>query len=222
MLDGTDGSGKGTQFKILEDKLKKEGFEVRTADFPQYGKKSAGLVEEYLLGNYGAAEDVGPYKASIFYACDRFDASFRIRKWIEEGKIVISNRYVTANMGHQGGKIDDPQERKKYFDWLYNLEYEIFKIPKPDLSVILHVPAEIAQKLVDQKGHRDYVGGEKRDIHEDDLEHLKKAESVYLELARIFPDIKLLECARDNKIMPIKEISEILWEEVKKYAYKAK
>lgn len=216
VLDGTDGSGKETQFKLLAEKLQKEGYEVRTADFPQYGKKSAGLVEEYLNGKYGGADEVGPYVASIFYACDRYDASLKIRKWMEEGKIIISNRYVTANMGHQGGKINDQEERKKYFDWLYNLEYEIFKIPKPDLSVILHIPADIAQSLVDKKGHRDYVGGEKRDIHEDDLNHLKEAEKVYLELAKKFSNIKLIECTRDNKIMRRREIADLLWQDIKK------
>ncbi|HDH07740.1 MAG TPA: thymidylate kinase, partial [Candidatus Moranbacteria bacterium] len=139
VIDGTDGSGKATQTKLLVERLKNDGHDVEIADFPQYGKKSAGLIEKYLNGKYGSAEEVGPYRASIFYACDRYDASFKIRKAVEEGKIVISNRYVTANMGHQGGKIKDPEERKKYFNWLYNLEYETFSIPRPDLNIILHV-----------------------------------------------------------------------------------
>ncbi len=112
VIDGTDGSGKGTQTEILVNRLRNLGHDVAMADFPQYGQVSAGLVEEYLNGNYGKAEEVGPYRASIFYACDRYDASFKIRKWLEEGKIVISNRYVTANMGHQGGKISSQKRRK--------------------------------------------------------------------------------------------------------------
>ena len=103
VIDGTDGSGKATQTKLLVKKLRKEKYKVKLADFPQYNKKSAGLVEEYLSGKYGTEKNVGPYVASIFYACDRYDASFKIRKWLKEGNIVISNRYVTANMGHQGG-----------------------------------------------------------------------------------------------------------------------
>lgn len=213
VIDGTDGSGKATQAELLANRLSAADFEVAIADFPQYGQKSAGLVEEYLNGKYGSAEEVGPYIASILYATDRYDASFKIRKWLNEGKIVISNRYVTANLGHQGGKIDHPLERKHFFDWLYKLEYGLFKIPKPDLNIILHVDAAIAQKLVDNKGERTYVGGKKRDIHEADLNHLKKAEKVYLEIARTFPDFVLIECVREGQIMSRREISDLVWRE---------
>ena len=119
VIDGTDGSGKATQTELLASKLRRSGLDVAIADFPQYNSKSAGLVEEYLSGKYGSPDEVGPYRASIFYAADRYDASFVIREWLKQGKIVISNRYVTANMGHQGGKISNPLEKKHFFDWLY-------------------------------------------------------------------------------------------------------
>ncbi len=214
VIDGTDGSGKGTQTKLLAERLTRAGFNVEVVDFPQYGKKSAGPVEKYLNGKYGKADEVGPYRASIFYACDRYDASFKIKKWINEGKIVISNRYVTANMGHQGGKIKDPIERKHYFNWLYALEYEIFGIPKPDLNIILHVDAAIAQNLIDKKEAREYIGGKKRDIHEDDLDHLKNAEKVYLEIAKTFPGFAFVECTKNGDMIPVEEISDILWQTV--------
>lgn len=214
VIDGTDGSGKATQAKLLEKRLKKEGFRVKAADFPQYGSKSAALVEEYLNGKFGSAEAVGPYRASIFYAADRYAASFRIRKWIEDGRIVIANRYVAANMGHQGGKMKSAAERKRYFQWLHDLEYRIFAIPKPDLNLILHVDAAVAQKLVDSKGKRDYITKGTKDIHEKDLSHLRAAEKVYLEIARTFPGFKLVECARDGKIMGIDEIGELVWKEI--------
>jgi dTMP kinase len=118
VLDGTDGSGKATQLELLKKRLEEEGFEVVTADFPQYNKKSAGLVEEYLSGKYGEAEAVTPYQASIFYAVDRFDARAQLRQWLAEGKIILANRYVSANMGHQGGKIKNALERKAFFNWL--------------------------------------------------------------------------------------------------------
>lgn len=214
VIDGTDGSGKATQVQLLKTRLDILGIPCELADFPQYGQKSAGLVEEYLNGKYGPADEVGPYRASIFYACDRYDASFKIRHWLDEGSIVISNRYVTANMGHQGGKIKDDAERKKYFDWLYALEYETFGIPKPDLNLILHVDAAVAQKLVDNKGARDYVGGAKRDIHEADLEHLRNAERTYLQIAESFPNFKLVECTRNGDIMGKDEISNLVWSEI--------
>jgi len=215
VIDGTDGSGKATQTELLVKRLKKAGRDVKVFDFPQYGQKSAGLVEEYLNGKYGDAKSVGPYRASIFYACDRYDASFKIRKYLAEGKIVISNRYVTANMGHQGGKIQDARERKKYFAWLYELEYGIFEIPQPDLNIILHVDAAVAQKLVDEKGQRRYTK-KKRDLHEKDLKHLRDAEKVYLEIAKTMKNFKLISCSENRKIMSKDVISELVWNETKK------
>ena len=216
MLDGTDGSGKATQTKLLAKKLRREGYKVEKIDFPQYGKKSAALVEEYLNGEYGTPEGVGPFRASIFYACDRYAASSKIKKWLSEGKVVISNRYVTANMGHQGGKIKNARERKKYFRWLYNLEYNIFSIPKPDINLILHVDAALAQKMVDASRKRGYIGKGRKDIHERDLKHLRDAEKAYLEIANIFPNFLLIECMKNDRIMSRKEISDLIWIKLKK------
>jgi len=214
VIDGTDGSGKTTQLAILKEKLISEGFEVEVADFPQYNSKSAGLVEEYLSGKYGQANEVDSYKASIFYAVDRYDASFKIKQWLKEGKIVISNRYTSASMGHQGCKIDNPLERKVFFNWLYDLEYKIYEIPKPDLSIILHVDSAIAQKLVKERSREDWKGKTK-DIHEENLNHLEKAEKVYLEIARSFPDFRLINCTRNNEILSREEISFLIWPVVK-------
>lgn len=216
VIDGTDGSGKATQIEILFNRLKKAGFKVEVADFPQYGKKSAALVEEYLNGEYGTAEEVGPYRGSILYACDRYAASFQIRKWLDEGRIVISNRYVTANMGHQGGKIKSKNARIKYFKWLYDLEYKTFAIPRPDINIILHVDAEIAQKLVDSKNKRNYIKKGTRDIHENDLKHLRSAEKVYLEITKIFPGFCLIECTENGAIMSKEKISDLIWNKLKK------
>lgn len=216
VIDGTDGSGKATQLEMLTKALKNEGFEVENTDFPQYSQKSAGAVEEYLNGKYGSAEEVGPYRASIFYAIDRYDGSFKIEQWLKEGKIVISNRYVSANMGHQGGKIKDSEERKKYLEWLHELEHKIFKIPQPDMNIILHVDSQTAQKLVDKKGERQYLKNKKRDIHEADLEHLKNAEKVYLEMANNFPGFQLLKCTNENGILSKEKIHKMLYETVKR------
>lgn len=207
VIDGTDGSGKTTQYDILIKRLEENGYPIFRIKLPQYQQKSAGLVEEYLDGKYGFASEVGPYVASIFYACDRYDASFKIKQALRENKIVIADRYVTANMGHQGGKINNDKERQKFFSWLDNLEYEIFKIPRPDLNIILHVDPKIGQTLMSDRGN-------KLDIHEIDLEHLHLAEKVYLQLADIMPNTKKIECVRNEQIMTREEISDLIWQEV--------
>lgn len=221
VIDGPDGSGKTTQTNLLVEELKANGLEVEMADFPQYGKKSAVFVEEYLNGTYGA---MSAQAASIFYAVDRFDASFRIRELLQAGKIVISNRYVTANAGHQGGKISDENERLKYFRWLNNLEYEIFGIPKPDLNVILHVPTEVAIKLLKERRKNENAPSahKKADLHEQDIEHLKNATEAYLQIAKLFPNTKLVECFVDGRLLSPNEVHNKVWELVRRIALKGR
>lgn len=191
VFEGIDGSGKSTQLKLLSQYFKKQGYKIATFDFPQYGKKSAGLVEEYLAGRYGSLKEVGPYEASIFYAVDRYDASFKIKDWLKKGFLVLSDRYVGSNIGHQGGKIKDKKKRAAYFTWLYNLEYNIFKIPKPTLSVILNMPPRIAYELCQNSGRRKT---KKSDIHEENLTHLENAKNAYLHAASLFPkDFRIVE-----------------------------
>lgn len=215
VIDGTDGSGKTTQLKLLKEKLEATGHHVMEADFPQYNTKSAGLVEEYLSGKYGQADDVTPYQSSIFYAVDRFDASFKIKKWLKEGKIVLSNRYVSSSLGHLGGKIDNPLERKAFFNWLYDLEYQIFNLPKPDLSLILYVEPEISQKLSKKRNREDWKG-KTQDIHEDNLDHLNKAAQVFLEISNSFPNFKLIKCYQENEIISRENINNLIYNQVKK------
>jgi len=213
VISGTDGSGKATQTKLLIDRLKLEKYDVETIEFPQYGNKSAALVEEYLNGKFGKANEVTPYQASIFYACDRFAAAPKIRQWLSEGKTVIANRYVSANMGHQTGKIKDNDKRDKFLKWLEELEFGIFNIPRPDVNILLFVPPEVGQTLVDSKGHRDYVGGEKRDIHEADINHLKDAADAYKYVANKY-SWPIIDCTKDGKLMTITDIHEMVWEKV--------
>jgi dTMP kinase len=215
VIEGTDGSGKTTQSKRLLHHFEEAGILTAYADFPQYGQKSAGMVENYLNGKYGSSKEVDAKIASMFYAMDRYDASFGIKKSLKEGRIVLCNRYVSASMGHQAGKIKDKAERKEYIEWLEDLEYNFFKIPKPDLTILLYVPYQIAQKLVDNKGHREYIGGIKRDIHEADAGHLRDAEEAFLEIAKE-KKWKVIDCTKSGKILPIEDIHKLVWREVQK------
>lgn len=216
-MEGTDGSGKTTQFKKLVSRLRRNGLKVATFDFPQYDKPSSYFAREYLNGRYGGWREVGPYKASIFYALDRFDVGAKINKLLREGKVIVSNRYTASNMGHQGAKIENRAQRRNFFRWLYEFEYGLLGIPKPALTLVLHVPSEIAQKLVDKKGAREYIGGVKRDIHEADIEHLRRAEETYLDLVKTFPrDFKLVECLEGGRLLTPEAIHNKVWRLIEK------
>jgi len=217
VIDGTDGSGKATQTELLTEHLRLNGHAVATFDFPNHSKPSGYFVDKYLAGDYGSLDEIGPYSASTFFAVDRFDLKQAINQALAEGKIVICDRWVTANLAHQGAKILDKGEREKYYQWNLDLEYAKMNLPQPDLNLILHVPCEIGQKLVDNKASRDYIAGAKRDLHEADLNHLRLAESVYLELVKILPNTKLIECAPDGEILSIEIIAEMVYEEVKNF-----
>ncbi len=143
-IEGTDCSGKATQTQKLKERFIAEGQPTEVFAFPRYGKPACVLVEKYLHGEYGTAKEVGSYAGSLFYATDRYDASFDIRKCLDAGTNVICDRYTSSSMGHQAGNISDPEERDKYLEWLDNLEFKIFNIPRPDKIVFLYVHPEIS------------------------------------------------------------------------------
>ena len=213
-IEGTDGSGKGTQFKKLAERLSAEGYDVETFDFPQYEQPSSYFVREYLNGNYGGANDVGPYTSSLFYALDRFEAAPKIREALAAGKVVLSNRFVGSSMAHQGTKFRHAEERRGFFIWLDNLEFEMLRIPRPTASFVLRVPAEVAQQLVGQKEKRIYTD-KTHDIHEADIDHLKKSVTVYDDLCQLFPkDFARIDCTRDDKLLGVDVIHDILWQKI--------
>lgn len=214
VIEGTDGSGKGTQAEILRKRLTEEGYDVEYVDFPRYQEESSYFVKKYLNGDYGTSDEVGPYTASLFYALDRFAATDQIKDALNQGKVVIANRFTGSNMAHQGTKFRNSAERRGFFIWLDNLEFETLKIPRPDKNFVLRVEAAIAQKLVDNKGERQYTD-KKRDIHEADLGHLQKSVQVYDELCELFPkDFSRLDCVRSGKLLSIEEVSDYLWKTI--------
>ncbi|HYH75504.1 MAG TPA: FAD-dependent thymidylate synthase [Candidatus Saccharimonadales bacterium] len=214
VIEGTDGSGKGTQFQKLTERLTAEGYDVATFDFPQYEQESSYFVREYLNGKYGSAEDVGPYTGSLFYALDRYQAAPQIRAALAEGKVVLANRFVGSNMAHQGTKFHHAEERRGYFIWLDNLEFEMLRTPRPTLSFVLRVPAEIAQGLVDKKAQRNYTD-KKRDLHEADLSHLQKAVEVYDDMCQLFPkDFVRMDCVQQGQLLDIDTVHAMLWQQI--------
>lgn len=199
VIDGTDGSGKTDQTKFLVSHLLLERFKVKGKSYPTYGRPSAKGVQLYLNGEFGTADEVGPYYGSMFYAYNRAMETGEMREDLNNGIHYVLNRYVSANGGHQGGKISDDNERKQYLDWLFDLEFNKFKIPVPDLNILLHMPPAIGQVLVSRKAaeQRTYLtGGKTKDIHENSIEHLLNAEQAYLYLAKNYPGWVTVSCVK--------------------------
>jgi dTMP kinase len=206
VIEGSDGSGKSTQFELLYNYFISQGQEVVRYKFPQYDNPSSYFSVSYLNGKYGDANELGAYKPSLFYALDRFDASYAIRRDLEEGKVVLCDRYVGSNMAHQGQKIHNEKERRAYFDWVYNLEFNILGIPQPDINIVLLMPPEIAHKLMAQREKRSYTT-KQHDIHEADLNHLERAVATYQELCTLYPEtFTAIHCTQQNTLRAIDEI----------------
>jgi len=218
-IEGTDGSGKGTQTRLIIQKLKEEGYDVLEVDFPRYGNKSAALVEEYLNGKFGNFDEVDAYQASIFYASDRFAASKEMKEHLEKGGIIISNRYVGSNKIHQSSKIEDKYELDKFLIWLDDLEYNIFKIPRPDKVFFLNMPYQLGQELVKKKSseERSYIeNDDKVDIHEASAEHMSQSYNRACELVDRYDYwVEIKSINNNNELRPIEQINAEVYELIK-------
>lgn len=214
VIDGIDGSWKWTQLKLVQKALESQGKKVFVLDYPRYWKTSAFAVEKYLNGEYG--KNISPKLSSIFYALDRFDDSFNFRDLRESYDYIISNRYVSASMIHQWGKIWDQWEREEFLRWLTDLEYNIFWIPKPDKTLFLNVSPKMSNSLVEKKEKRDYIKWDhNKDIHEADVNHMIDAYMVAHEIVEKNADWIKIDCEKNGKILPKEEITQKILETIK-------
>lgn len=208
VIEGTDSSGKETQTKRLFEKLKEKGLKVKKISFPNYDSPACEPVKMYLAGAFGEeAMKVNPYPVSTMYAIDRY-ASFKTdwEKFYNEDGIIVTDRYVTSNMVHQASKIRDLDEKKKYLNWLEDLEYEKMGIPRPDLVIFLNMPTEMAVRLMAERKNK-ITGEEKKDIHERDKEYLKESHANACKIANIY-NWKEIKCNDGERIKTIEEIGE--------------
>lgn len=209
VIEGTDGSGKQTQSEILFKELKSRGIDCEMIGFPRYGSATGDIIGDCCLGKENRIKDgswfdnfsqMDPKIACLYFAADRLAAVSLIREKLNKGKIVILDRYVESNMGHQCGKVSDKNERNELRDWIVNLEYKLLKLPQPDLIIFLHMPFKLSRKLKENMN-------EKLDAHEADEIHLRNAEEAYLELANHY-GWEMVRCFRDDKIRDVEEISQ--------------
>ena len=193
VIEGTDGAGKTTQIKLLENALKKANMSYQVIDFPRYKDNEYGkLVRRYLIGEFGSLGNVSPYLASLPYAGDRLLAKPEIEKWLNDGKLVIANRYACANKGHMSAKLPIGV-RQEFVDWLDNLEYKENKIPREDLVVLLFVDPKIAQKNINTRDRS-------VDIHEKNLQYQKKVAKAFLDLSQKEKNWVVVDCGKDDNM----------------------
>ena len=216
VIDGTDGSGKQTQFNRLCQKLEKENIDFMKLSFPRYDNPSSSLVKMYLSGEFGKdAKEVNPYVASTFYAADRY-AGYKqeFEEYYKNDGIILADRYTTANMVHQAGKIQDKQEREKFLDWLWDLEFNLYGIPVPTKVFFLNMPPEKSFELMRNRRNK-FTGEFIKDIHESDEGHMIDAYNAACDLVEKY-NWHEVKCIQDGNLRSREDIHEEIYEEIKK------
>ena len=211
VIEGTDGSGKSTQFRLLTDRLEREGKAFRQLEFPQYSEPSSALIKMYLGGEFGTKpSDVNSYAASVFFAVDRYASYKKVwGQWYEDGGLVLSARYTTSNAVHQASK--EPVEKQQDFlGWLYEFEYEKMGLPRPDLVIYLDVPTDFTEKMMRS---REAATNTTADIHEQDLDYLATCRRTG-QTAAAYYNWTVINCVEDDRMRTIEDIHEEIYRHV--------
>ena len=213
VIEGTDGSGKSTQFHRLTDRLRHEGRAFQQLVFPQYQEESSALIRMYLKGEFGTSpSDVNAYAASAFFAVDRYASYKKVwGQWYAQGGLVLSDRYTTSNGVHQASK-EPPENRAEFLRWLYEFEYEKLGLPRPDLTIYLDVPTDFTEKLMRSREESTHTHA---DIHEQDLAYLATCRRTG-KAAAAYYGWTVIDCVRDGKMRGIDDIHEEIYRHVMK------
>lgn len=212
VLEGIDGSGKSTQFKLLADRLEREGLPFRKLVFPRYGESSSALLKSYLSGEFGKDPgDVNAYAASTFFFVDRF-ASYKTDwgEYYRSGGIIICDRYTTSNAIHQGAKLRE-QELTNFLDWLYDFEFRLMELPKPDL--VLYMDIDLITCMNQMKARQEKTNT-KGDIHETNEGYLRACLIAGKAAADHFSWNKI-RCLENGSMRDISDIHEDIYNSVK-------
>ena len=216
VLEGVDGSGKSTQIANLQRMFAEQGIPTQYLHFPRFDAPYFGdLIARFLRGELGSIEQVDPYIVAMLYAGDRRDAAAMIRGWMDEGKVVICDRYVYSNIGYQCAKVADVAEREKLREWILSLEYDYFAIPRPDVSLFLDVPFAFTERKLIQEvregDDRAYLNG-KKDIHEQSLDLQRAVRQVYIDAAEHDENMFVVDCSSDGEMAA----PEVIFERIKR------
>ena len=223
VIEGLDGSGKSTQIKFIEDYFLKVNHKTRFIHFPRTDSVIWGeLISRFLRGELGKIDTVNPYLVALIYAGDRKDFSTKIIQWMDEGYMVIADRYLYSNIAFQCAKISDDAEKEKLAKWIKYLEYEYYRIPVPDLNLFLNVPFHFTEKSLGNRragSDRNYLNGE-TDIHEADLSFQERVRDIYLWQVRDNEDFEIVDCSgKHSEMLSPPDISELIIEKINQKFY---
>lgn len=210
----SDGIGKTTQFNLLKERLIKEEKNVINHHFPSYGEYQGKMVEEYLKGSYGKIEELSPYFVNSLYAVDRaVTYNTKLKKGLEDGDIILLDRYTTSSLIYQSALIDNIEEKKSFIDYITDFEYNKLGIKKPDKVIFLYAPFEVINEL---RRKRKESSGEliKGDIHENDLSFMKKVYDNALFVAK-YLNWNIIDCSLNGQMKSINDIHEDIYKKAK-------
>ena len=211
VIEGTDGSGKSTQFRLLTQRLERENRPFQKLIFPQYSEPSSALIRMYLGGEFGLKPtDVNAYAASTFFAVDRYASYKKVwGQWYEKGGLVVSDRYTTSNAVHQASK-EPVESQGAFLQWLYDLEYNKLGLPRPDLVLYLDVPTDFTEAMMRR---READTNTHADIHEQDMEYLATCRRTGKAAAKFY-GWTVISCVRDGVMRSIEDIHEEIYRHV--------
>jgi dTMP kinase len=216
VIDGVDASGKETQTRLLAKRLEEVGKCVKIISFPAYDNPSSTLVRMYLNGEFGKNPgDVNAYAASSFFAADRY-ATYKQdwgKAYSDKDTIILADRYVSSNMIHQAGKIEDESEKAEFMEWLDDFEHNRYGLPRPDITFFLDMPVEWGQKLMRERANK-IDGSDTKDIHESNTDYLKKSYNTAVGAAKKY-GWKRISCINDGGLRSVEEINDEIFDIVK-------
>lgn len=209
-IEGIDGSGKGTQAKLLQGRFLAEGRTATLLSFPRYTEtRFGGFVGEYLNGRYGALDEVYPLLAALLFAGDRLESRPTLLDAIDRHDVVICDRYVASNVAHQAAKLA-AADRDELARRIEAVEFEVYRLPRPDRTILLDLSVENARRLIARKAKRPYTD-QTEDLHESDGLYLGAVGDVYRSRQAADPTWQRIACERNGVVRPVDEIAAEVW-----------
>lgn len=200
VIEGLDASGKATQAERLVERLEQEGEDVRHVAFPAYETAFGSLVRDYLKGAYGDKEELPVEIRALLYAADRYQFKHDFSTFLDEGGVIVADRYSQSNYAFQ--TVDAGEEQDALLEWMKRVES---RLPQPDAHIFLDTPPTVARKLM---ADRD------KDQHEADLAFQRKVHERYRELATE-EDWHIVEAVAEGELRSKDAIHADIWRRVR-------